>query len=70
MVEVEKKEKSKPKMDDMFADMMGGDSSDDVDLMDFDAPPKPKPKPKPEEETNNISVIDFNFDVTPEKRVE
>lgn len=32
-------------MDDMFADMMGGDDSDDVDLMDFDAPPKPKVKP-------------------------
>ena len=44
-VEVQKKEKPKPKMDDMFADMMGGDSSDDVDLMEFDAPPKPKAKP-------------------------
>ena len=44
-MEEKKKEKPKPKMDDMFADMMGGDDSDDVDLMDFDAPPKPKAKP-------------------------
>jgi hypothetical protein len=27
---------------DMFDDMMGGDSSDGMDLMDFDLPPKKK----------------------------
>ena len=44
-------EKKKPAFDP-FEDMMGGDSSEEGDLMDFDfsAPPKKKEEPKPEVE--------------------
>lgn len=61
--------KPKPKMNDMFDDLMGGNESDDVDLMDFDAPPNPKSKVSPPLK-QEPDELDFNFDVIPEKRVE
>jgi hypothetical protein len=60
----EKKVPEKKKMD-MFDDMMGGDDSDEMDLMDFDMPPKKK-----EVKTERVSELDFNFEQAPEKRVE
>jgi hypothetical protein len=51
---------------DMFDDMMGGDSSDGMDLMDFDLPLKKKEK---ELQVSGVSDgIDFGFERAPVKR--
>lgn len=64
--ETKKKAPEKKKMPDMFDDMMGGNSSDEVDLMDFDAPPKKAFV----QQASTISDLDFNFSSVPQKRVE